>query len=144
MCMPNVHKSKLRSKNTQANLQRSTSKRFARAFYSFIPFFPCFFTAENKHSTGKVKRQIDSFDRTLRICIRAMAYGFSIAFACNENIKDKLTSRPGEVRANLTSCTAKWIVRSQINQTLFIPCIFKLSTKKKNRVSSGDSQRESE
>lgn len=107
-------------------------------------FFPCFFTAENKHSTGKVKRQIDSFDRTLRICIRAMAYGFSIAFACNENIKDKLTSRPGKVRANLTSCTAKWIVRSQINQTLFIPCIFKLSTKKKNRVSSGDSQRESE
>lgn len=60
-----AYKSRLRSKNTQTNLKRSTSKRFGGVFFFYG------FVSNWKYTSprGKVKRQIDSFDGTLRIYV---------------------------------------------------------------------------
>ena len=96
-------------KNARTNLKRSTSIRLARVFFFFLFFFLSFFSRfcfqlKIHISSGKVKRQIDSFDRTLRIYIyiyvRTYArsrwvYPSSVHGARNKNINGELTIRQG-------------------------------------------------
>lgn len=122
-----AYKSRLRSKNTQTNLKRSASKRFGGVF--FLRF--CF--QLKIHISSGQGEKANWFVRwyVTNICIfKRVAYALSIHLPPNKNINGELTIQQRKIRANLTSCTAKWIANTW---TSCLPSVFfKLFARKSN------------